>query len=250
MLLRLLSHRLLAAICFTMAATAAYASPADVITEQLKQARPDLQLKNVKSSPVEGIQEVELADGSVIYVSDNGKHFFYGELFQINSSGFTNLTEARNNVSRKEALAGVSRDQQVVYSPKGETKASVTVFTDIDCGYCRKLHMEMAKMNELGIEVRYMAFPRAGVKRGSDYTPSYTKIASAWCAKDPLAALTDAKMGKDIPKNICKNNPIEAQYLLGQKMGIRGTPAMILEDGSMVPGYLPADQLAGRLGIQ
>lgn len=249
MLLKLLSRQLLAVLCVSMATSAVYAAPSDVITKQLKQSRPDIQLKNIKSSPVKGIQEVELADGSVIYASDDGKHFFYGELFQINDSGFTNLTEARNNVTRKDALAKVSLKDLVVYKPKGETKAAVTVFTDIDCGYCRKLHMEMAKMNELGIEVRYMAFPRAGVKRGAEYTPSFTKIASAWCAKDPQAALTDAKMGKELPANICKDNPIEAQYQLGQKLGVRGTPAMILEDGSMVPGYLPADQLASRLGI-
>jgi thiol:disulfide interchange protein DsbC len=129
------------------------------------------------------------------------------------------------------------------FKPKGETRAVVSVFTDVDCGYCRKLHLEMADMNALGIEVRYLAFPRAGV--GS---PTYDKIVSAWCADDRNQALTDLKLGKDIPNRACPN-PVAKQYELGHDIGVTGTPAIVLEDGRLLPGYMPAAELAGLLGL-
>ena len=117
------------------------------------------------------------------------------------------------------------------------------MFTDIDCGYCRKLHREIPQLNEMGIEVSYLAYPRAGI--GSQ---SYSKYVSAWCAEDKLGALTLAKNGQEIPAKNC-DNPIAAQYELGQQMGISGTPAIVLEDGRLIPGYLNAQKLANALGV-
>ena len=123
-------------------------------------------------------------------------------------------------------------------------RASVTVFTDVDCFYCQKLHNEVPAMNERGIEVRYLAYPRAGV--GSE---SYRKIASAWCDKDPQEAITRLKNRQNIPENVCPGNPVADQFMLGQQAGVRGTPALVLESGEMVPGYLSAQDLAARVGI-
>ncbi|MFT5670969.1 MAG: thiol:disulfide interchange protein DsbC, partial [Glaciecola sp.] len=115
---------------------------------------------------------------------------------------------------------------------------------DVDCGYCRKLHEEVPALNAKGIEVRYLAYPRAGI--GS---PSYNKIVSAWCAVDQQNALTKLKQLEPIPTNICAGNPVAAQFALGGKMGVRGTPALVLDSGRLLPGYMPADRLAAELGV-
>ena len=129
-------------------------------------------------------------------------------------------------------------------SKTSNTLATITVFTDIDCGYCRKLHREIGMLNELGVTVRYLGFPRAGV--GSD---SYKKIVAAWCSKDPMDALTRAKLGQDIEDLYC-DNPIEKQLMLGEKLGVSGTPAIFFEDGTLQPGYIEARKMATLLGIR
>ena len=122
-------------------------------------------------------------------------------------------------------------------------KTAITVFTDIDCGYCRKLHQEVPELNRLGIEVRYLAYPRAGLE-----SESYDKIVSAWCADDQRLALTRAKTGKKIESRDCKN-PVAQHFALGGAVGVTGTPSIIFEDGRLLPGYLPAERLAQQLGI-
>jgi thiol:disulfide interchange protein DsbC len=140
-------------------------------------------------------------------------------------------------------MAAVDVKDTVVFPTGGERKAVISVFTDVDCGYCQKLHREVPRLNELGVEVRYLAYPRAGI--GSR---SYQKIVSAWCAEDPNSAITALKSGQEIPDSDC-TNPVAAQYELGQEVGVSGTPAIVLEDGRLLPGYLPADQLAQAIGI-
>jgi thiol:disulfide interchange protein DsbC len=131
-----------------------------------------------------------------------------------------------------------------VFPAEGERRAFVSVFTDVDCFYCQKLHQEVPELNRRGVEVRYLAYPRAGV--GSD---SYRKIASAWCASDKLTAMTRLKNRETIPDNVCPGNPVADQFLLGQKVGVTGTPALVLESGQLLPGFMPADALVQRLGI-
>jgi thiol:disulfide interchange protein DsbC len=122
-------------------------------------------------------------------------------------------------------------------------KATISVFTDVDCGYCRKLHLEVPELNARGIEVRYLAFPRQGTT-----SPSFDKLVSAWCAADRNDAITRLKRGETIPRKSCAN-PVERQYVLGHQMGVEGTPAIIFEDGSLHPGYAPAADLAKLLGL-
>ena len=118
------------------------------------------------------------------------------------------------------------------------------MFTDIDCGYCRRLHSEIEQLQENGVEVRYAAFPRAGV--GSD---SYKKYVSVYCAKDQNVTMTLAKAGK-MPEPATCDNPVADQYKLGQKLGITGTPTLIFEDGEMQPGYAPWKELLKRMNQQ
>ena len=152
----------------------------------------------------------------------------------------TEITENRLSELKVAALAAVGEDQMIIYGPE-DAKDTVTVFTDIDCGFCRKLHSEMAKYNDEGIRIRYLFYPRAGI--GSE---SYNKAVSVWCAEDRKAAMDKAKAGGEVERKTCEN-PVEAHYELGQTMRLSGTPALILEDGEMVPGFVPPDKLRKAL---
>ena len=217
---------------------------AEVILKALSAARPDLQYEQPRPSPMAGLYEVQVKGGPLLYIDADASHFIAGDLFAVQKSGFVNLAEQGRQKERAELIAAVKPEDMIIFAPENP-KATITVFTDVDCGYCRKLHSEVAELNALGIAVHYLAFPRAGL--GS---PSFRKIASAWCAKDPGAALTSLKNGEEIPENVCADNPVAAQILLGEKVGVNGTPALVLEDGTLVPGYRPATELAKLLGIE
>ncbi len=219
-------------------------SAADVIRGKLQQARPDFTIESVQPSVVEGIFEVQISGGPVVYSTADGDHFFLGDLFSVAPTGLVNLAEQRRDGDRKVLMAGVKDEDMIVFSPAGEVRERIVVFTDVDCFYCQKLHQEVPAMNAKGIEVAYVAYPRSGI--GGD---SYRKIASAWCADNPQVALTKLKNRENIAENVCSKNPVADQYMLGQKAGVRGTPALVLSSGSMIPGYVSADELAQRLGI-
>lgn len=222
---------------------AAPAGDAGKLVERLKALRPDIPIENVASSPIPGIYALELAGGTVFYGTADGRYLFAGDLYHLGDEELTNLAEAGRAEKRRELMDDVSRDDMVVFSPAGAAKAAITVFTDVDCGFCQKLHQEVPKLNDMGIEVRYLAYPRAGV--GSS---SYQKIVSAWCADDPNTALTRLKARQPVPDATCPN-PVADQLALGRAMGVSGTPAIVLEDGTMLPGYMPAEQLAEAVGI-
>ena len=219
------------------------AAPGDALVARLKELQPNLPVASVAETALEGMLAVELEDGSVLYGTADGRFLFTGDMYAVESEGFVNHTDSIRAERRREFLAGVSRDEMIVFSPEGERKAYVNVFTDVDCGYCRKLHREMADINALGIEVRYLAFPRAGVE-----SESYDRIVSAWCSQDPHRAITELKLGNSIPARSCPN-PVGAQLELGNRIGVSGTPALVTEDGHLIPGYLPADELARALGL-
>ncbi|MFT4997550.1 MAG: thiol:disulfide interchange protein DsbC [Chitinophagales bacterium] len=236
---------LIAAVAFSGSVTALAPGIEATIKKQMQISRADLIIESVTQSPMKGVYEATLAAGGpVFYVSADGKHMMVGDLYEVAPGGLVNLTEQAQDIERKNLLASISKDDMIVFSPKGQVKASVTVFTDVDCGYCQKLHEEVPALNAKGIEVRYLAYPRAGI--GS---PSYNKIVSAWCANDQQDALTKLKRRQPIPTNICAGNPVAAQFALGGKMGVRGTPALVLESGRLLPGYMPADRLAAELGV-
>jgi thiol:disulfide interchange protein DsbC len=201
-------------------------------------------IDDIKPTSLDNIYSAHLPDGQQIYVTADGKYFFTGDLMTIDGNRIVNISESEKAGERAKALATLKPKDAIVFPATGAKKSTVYVFTDVDCGYCIKLHNEMAGYNKLGIEVRYLAFPRAGI--GSE---SYRKIASAWCADDKQDALTKLKSRQTIPENVCKDNPVEAQYNLGQKLGVNGTPAIVTTDGRMIPGYMPPADLAKDLGI-
>ncbi len=216
---------------------------ADKLVAKLKALRPDIPIEKVSTSPVPGIYALELPGGTVFYGTADGRYLFAGDLYELTDDDLVNLAEVGRTEKRRDLMAGVSKTEMVIFPAVGETKGVVSVFTDVDCGYCRKLHQEVPKLNQMGIEVRYLAYPRAGV--GSR---SYQKIVSAWCAADPNKAITQLKSGMEIPDLSCEN-PVAAQFDLGKQVGVTGTPAIVLEDGRLLPGYMPAAELAETVGI-
>ena len=212
----------------------------DAIEKSIKKALPNVVLDQINPTPIDVISEV-LVGPSVLYITNDGKYLFQGSLIDIATR--TNLSEERRKDVRIAAINDFGEDRMIIF-PAEKPRHTITVFTDIDCGYCRKLHNEIDQYNDKGITVRYLMFPRSGPN-----SPSYDKAVSVWCEKDRRQALTDAKAGKVLPKASCEN-PIKKEYELGSMIGIRGTPAIILEDGEMLPGYIPADRLVKALNTK
>ncbi len=239
----LVAFMALSSVVTASAAKLADQDVADKITAQLRVARPGMPVANIQRTPMDGIYKVTVAGTNVVYVSADGNFLFTGKMLGVAPGEFVDVHEIDMIPMRRERMAQVALSDMVVFPAKGELKAYINVFTDVDCGYCRKLHQEVPELNANGIEVRYLAFPRAGI--GSR---SYTKIASAWCADDRLDAMNRLKSGESIPTISCES-PVANQYNLGGEVGVNGTPAIVLADGTMLPGYLPADALIKRLNL-
>lgn len=209
----------------------------DRIRNSLKILLPGILPDEIRATPLDNLYEVTFG-GRLVYLTADGRYLIQGKMIDLETR--TEITEDRLSELKSAALAKVGEDRMVIYGPE-DAKDTVTVFTDIDCGFCRKLHAEMARYNEENIRVRYLFYPRAGI--GSD---SYNKAVSVWCADDRKAAMDRAKAGKDVPVKTC-DNPVQEHYELGQTMRISGTPALLLEDGEMIPGYVPAHKLRRAL---
>jgi thiol:disulfide interchange protein DsbC len=217
----------------------------EALTGKLSMPAMGLRVESVSASDLPGLYEVQYADGGpVVYATGNGDFFLLGDLYTVTPDGFVNLAEQRRDGQRREKMAAVKREDMIVFSPEGEPRAHINVFTDVTCFYCQKLHREVPELNRRGVEVRYLAYPRAGTD-----SDGYRKLVSAWCADDPRDALTRLKQKESVKENLCTPNPIAQQYRLGQEMGVRGTPAIVTEDGQMIPGYQSADELMVTLGL-
>jgi len=207
------------------------------VQKRLSEIIPDKAPDSVELSPVSGLYEVSYG-AQVFYLSTDGKYIIQGDLLDVDSR--KNLTDDRRNVYRKALLGKIDPKTAISFVPK-ETKHVVYVFTDIDCPYCRRMHSQMADYNAMGIEIRYLAFPRTGID-----SPSYVKAEDVWCSEDREATLTKAKSGEKVAHKQC-DNPVKSEYELGLKFGVDGTPTLILEDGSVLPGYMEPLRLAGYL---
>ena len=235
--------------CF-LAATAVFAADAvDPAIEKALRAKLDnpavgLKVASVATSEMPGIYAVQFDNGPMVYATEDGSYFLVGDLFAVRSDGFVNLAEQRRDAMRVEQLAAVATEDMIVFPAKGEARTHITVFTDATCFYCQKLHQEVPALNQRGVEVRYLAYPRAGV--GSD---GYRQLATAWCSDNPQDTLTRLKNREQVTDQVCPGNPISSQFELGQVVGVRGTPAIITAEGKMIPGYQSADDLMVTLGL-
>ena len=209
------------------------AVPAEVRTKVISKLH-GVKPSDVSSSPIPGLYEVTMG-GLVAYVSEDGKFLVSGDVYDLDSQ--TNLTAERRNSARAKALAAVHEEDMIIFSPPNP-KMTVTVFTDVDCGYCRKFHSQIADYNKAGIRVRYMSYPRTGPG-----TSSWAKSESVWCAADRKDALTRAKRDEAIKSKACGDAVIKSQYELGDDLGVEGTPAIFTTSGDYVGGYLPPAQL-------
>ena len=232
-------HKVLSAcIALFFIPTVFAAEPVEPDLTKLQQAIGDIKPDAVNSTAVPGIYEV-LLGSQILYLSKDGGFVFQGELIDLSNQA--NLTADRRNGLRAKAIDAVGEDNMVIFAPDGKSQHTVSIFTDIDCGYCRQLHRQIADYTDRGITVRYLMFPRAGVD-----SESYKKAVSVWCSEDRKDATTRAKAGEEIEPKSC-DNPVEKQFALGSDVGVRGTPSIILESGEMVPGYVPPDRLAQLL---
>jgi thiol:disulfide interchange protein DsbC len=207
------------------------------IEERLRTLAPNATSIAISETPIDGILQVQI-NGDIIYTSADGKYMFQGRIIDLDTR--EDLTETSKSELRKEIMANIDPSGQITFSPE-DPVYDLTVFTDIDCGYCRKLHAQVDEYNKQGIAIHYMSFPRAGV--GSR---SYEKAVAVWCADDQQSAMTQAKLGGEPDPDQCEN-PVEEQYKLGIELGVTGTPALLTSSGQLIPGYVPPDQLRSRL---
>ncbi|WP_162299721.1 DsbC family protein [Marinospirillum perlucidum] len=231
-------------LSLALAASAQAAQPdQSFIEQQLQTIDPRIAIESLESTPVEGVFEVLLNSGDLVYVSEDGEHLFAGSLLALNDDGVTDLTENKRSQLRRSQLQAIPAEEQVVFPAEGETRAIVQVFTDITCPYCRRLHGEVPELNAAGVEVRYLGFPRQGLQ-----SDGHQQLVNVWCADDRAEAMTLAKSGENLPAADCET-PIAEQYQLARSQGIQGTPAIILPEGRIIPGYVPAARLLSELGL-
>jgi thiol:disulfide interchange protein DsbC len=212
-----------------------------------------VKVKEVISLANKQIVEAVLADGSLVHLTPDLTHMVYrGELYELLPLKPNNITKNRNNMKREGLMAALESKDLVVFKAKGEEKSVINVFTDIDCGYCRKLHDEVSSLNDLGITVRYLAYPRAGVtdRRTGQLTGSFKKIKSVWCDDNREEAMTAAKKNRTIEDNLDCDAPIAEHIALGYEVGVSGTPAIVLQDGRFIGGYMAAAELAKEIGVE
>lgn len=207
------------------------------LKQALEGVVPGMKPDHVEHSPISGLYELTYGP-HVVYVTGDGRYLLRGDLVDLKEG--LNITEQKRQQARLSALNKVDRDSMIVFGPE-KAKYSVTVFTDVECGYCRMLHKQMSDYNKQGIAIRYLAFPRAGI--GSR---AYNTMVSVWCADDPRQAMTDAKAGKSVTPKQCAN-PVREHYELGRAVGVTGTPTLILNNGQVLPGFVPPDRLVQML---
>jgi thiol:disulfide interchange protein DsbC len=203
----------------------------DAVKAALKRIMPNASIDSVIPGPVPGLYEV-IIGAKVLYISKDGKFLIEGDIFDL--AKMKNLTETKRTKGRLKAVNNIEEDTMIIFAPK-KVKHTITVFTDIDCGYCRKMPREMDDY----MAIRYLAYPRSGVN-----TPSYFKATGVWCADDRKQAMTDAKNGGKVikTKSGCKH-PVKEHMAIADVVGVTGTPTLVFEDGQVIPGYLPAKRL-------
>jgi thiol:disulfide interchange protein DsbC len=236
-------NRIVVALALGLASSVAVATDADqAIRNSLKAIDPALPIEAIAESPMPGVYQVELAGGRQLYTSADGQFLLQGYLFQVKDGKPVNLTEAAESRGVAKLMEAIPAAEMVVFAAK-QPKTHISVFTDTDCGYCQKLHSEVPELNRLGVEVRYLAFPRQGLA-----SAAAKELANVWCAKDPQDAMNRAKSRQSVADAEC-DNPVAKQYALGQMIGVSGTPAIVLANGKIIPGYQPAPQLA-KIALQ
>lgn len=222
----------------------------DTINNAVKASFPELSINSIYPTELKTIFQVELSSGEILHIDSTGRYMLPGDLYQLNGvaseNGVSNITEEYRTEKRSKLFVEMKKEGFIVYPAKGEKRGEVFVFTDTDCGYCRKFHAEIPQLNLMGIEVSYLAWPRAGVRSKTGKV-----MTDIWCAKDKLVAMDMAKTGreKSIESTGSCDHPIAEHLAFGRQLGVRGTPAIFLPNGKQVGGYLSASSLAKALSL-
>lgn len=230
---------LLAVTSLVLAGTAAHADEQlDAVRDKVSGMFDSIAAEDVDTSGVDGWYKIQ--KGAIVaYISADGRYLMQGDMIDLDQQ--VNLTELARNSARRELMDTLEDGQVIAFRP-AEVKHTVTIFTDVECGYCRRLHSQIDDYMEAGIEVRYLLYPRNGPA-----SRAWNTSEDVWCSADRRGALTAAKLDRDFETQQCDASIIQDHYVLGQEVGLTGTPAIVLEDGELIAGYLPADQLALRL---
>jgi thiol:disulfide interchange protein DsbC len=219
---------------WSVVACAESGSSDDEAIQRIRESFPETEIAQIGPTPVPGLYEIRLG-AQISYITADGRYLLQGDLYD--SQEDVNLTEVRRTKARAQAVNDIGESSMIIFEPDNATR-TITVFTDIDCGYCRKLHRQIDDYNALGIKVRYMFYPRSGPN-----TDSWFKAEGVWCSDDRNAALTLAKGGAVLDVADCGSTPIEQHYQLGRSFGIRGTPGIFVYNGKMRGGYRPPDEM-------
>jgi thiol:disulfide interchange protein DsbC len=238
--------RAFAALGICCSSAVALAGPyEEAIAEQIAKTNPDVRVSSVTKSDANGLYEVQLEGGAILYSTQDTHYFVMGDLFERRADNtLINLTENIRQATTAKKLAAVPEKEMIIYPAVGKRTSFITVFSDPDCPYCKQLHGLVPTYNASGIEVRYLAFPRTGLG-----TETHAKMASAWCSEKPAEALSELFKGNAIPEVRC-NNPVADQFQLGQDLGVRGTPTMFLPDGRRLVGAIPVGTLIEQLVLK
>ena len=204
---------------------------AEKLKQALAKSMPNVKVSRITETPIEGMYEV-IVGTQVVYMSVDARYMIEGDLFDLNTK--RNMSEEAKSVIRLAAIEKLGADKMLVYKPE-KVKNTVTVVTDIDCPYCRRLHSEIPDYIKNDIQVRYIFMPLKG-------SADMKKTVSVWCADDQQRALDTAKSGGKVEEKTC-DNPIKEHLALARELGVRGTPAILLKDGRLLPGYVPIDKL-------
>ncbi|HEY9183240.1 MAG TPA: DsbC family protein [Gammaproteobacteria bacterium] len=232
------TNRILATLTVLPFAAFAFGASAQALTkEELASRLNGISVEDISDSPIKGIYQVAVG-ANVAYVTSDGRYIIRGDIYDADTSA--NVSEETRAAARVAMLESVDPESMIVFKPaNGNVKHTIHIFTDIDCGYCRQFHREIDKVTALGIEVHYLFYPRTGPN-----TESWSKADQVWCAPNHNQALTRAKLGGEIPEGPSCATPVESHYALGQRIGVRGTPAVFSETGELIGGYLPPADLA------
>ena len=229
-------------ISFIFIFSASLPSSEEQIKDSIKNILPDgTKIESIEPTPIKDMFAVYYGDLQPIYVTKDGSFFIYGDIYKINNNSISNVTEDNIAERRKFILNKIPSDELISFKSDNE-QFSLIVFTDVDCGYCRKLHNQIKEYNELGISIHYAAFPRSGMG-----TSAFSKMVGAWCSNNPKDSITKLKNNINLDLSFCDTQPVSKQYIIGKKLGVNGTPAIFSMDGVMFSGYVEPKELLLRL---
>jgi thiol:disulfide interchange protein DsbC len=202
---------------------------------------PGFEVQSVAPSAIDGLYDVQMVNGPLLIVTSTADYFISGDLFTTTSGKLENVSEVKRQRQRLSDIEAFDKDELIVFTPEQGAKRWVAVFTDVKCGYCRKFHGDVPALNKMGIEVRYFSYPI--------FEGSRNKMISALCADDPQQAMSTLKSGGKVAENLCVDQSIDAQYALARQFGLSGTPGIVLDDGSLLKGYVEPAKLAQQMGM-